>query len=162
MHYSGSPLAYAFDEAGQEKVFLRVEIDTKSPLFPLEVTPIPVRPLRKVSRLSGPFEELYSKNTQDSHREEYLEITLTDAELVANPMHLLRSKFPYLLSLRQASLEAQEKETRAAAEAGSGTSLEERDALGDYRLFQHMLYGTQDPEKEELFQDLLKECGHEA
>lgn len=165
MYYSGSPLAYAFDEAGTEKSFLKVEIDTAAPGFPVAVTPIPVRPARKLTRLSGAFADFYAGTAFDRYASDYLEITLTDGELVVNPMNLLRPKFPWLLSLKQGSDAGREGSGSGAedgAKAGPETGAEARDPTADFSRFEEMLYGTVDPEKKKLFAELLSECADEA
>lgn len=164
MYYSGSPLTYAFDESNDRKAFLKIEIDTRSSAFPVTVTPIPIEPFRKVTRLSGSFADFYSQTRFDAYAADYLEITLTDDALVANPMNLLRPKFPWLLSLRQGISRFEEN---AEGDAASNTSLNEtvsdrRDPLGDFVRFEELLYGFTDPAKRELFASLLAECGDEA
>ena len=150
--YSGSPLAYAFDEAETGKYFLRVELDTASAGTPVTVTPIPVRPARPVVRLSGAFDDFYHGSSFDHHATSYLEITLTDAAIIANPMNLLRPKFPFLLSIRQGMpLQKKSGSGEPAPDTGKG-----RDPLDDFCLFQEQLYGTVDPQKKALFSQLLE------
>ncbi len=164
MYYAGSPLAYAFDEAGNEKSFLKLDIDCTSPSFPVLVTSIPVVPFRNVVRLSGSFAEFYSGVSFDSHSPDYLEITLTDDSLIANPMNLLRPKFPFLLSLRQGP--GADTDFSGTDPAGTDSALrngkdaldEKRDPVSDFCRFEEMLYGAVDPEKKELFTALLAEC----
>ncbi|MDR2079872.1 MAG: exonuclease subunit SbcD, partial [Treponema sp.] len=62
--YSGSPLAYSFGEADQEKVFLSVELDPAEAALP-KVIPIPVRPLRKLYRLRGSFNFFFRDSAED-------------------------------------------------------------------------------------------------
>jgi exonuclease SbcD len=168
MRYSGSPLAYAFDEAGTRKAFLKVEIGPEATGFPVTVTPIPVTPFRKVTRLSGAFADFYSGTSFDAHAADYLEITLTDDAMVANPMNLLRPKFPWLLSLRQglssgASPSAEGGASDAlAAVAGAEGPDGKRDPLDDFARFEELLYGFTDEAKRELFSSLLAECADEA
>lgn len=158
MYYPGAPLAYAFDESGSDKCFLSVEIDCKAPGFPLTLTRIPVMPLRSVRRLRGNFDEFYAGTSFDSHTAEYLEITLTDGELVANPVNLLRPKFPFLLSLRQG------EHIKAAQSAPSRTETNgmRRDALADFCRFEEILHGSVDEPRKQLFSSLLSECTDEA
>lgn len=167
MYYAGSPLAYAFDEAGSAKVFLKVEIDTATPDFPVTVTEIPVTPFRKVTRLSGLFSDFYTGTGHDGHAGDYLEISLTDEALVPNPMNLLRPKFPFLLSLKQGagsdgsasgSLTTGDPSASSAAD-GTGAI---RDTAADFRRFEELLHGTADPAKMELFAQLLAECADET
>ena len=156
--YSGAPLAYAFDEAGTEKCFLRVELDTASGEVPVTVTRIPVRPARPVVRLSGAFDDFYHGSAFDGHADSYLEITLTDSSLVANPMNLLRDKFPLLLSIRQGLAQNEKKDAdNPAREQKKG-----RNPLEDFCSFQEQLYGTVDTEKKTLFSQLLESMRHES
>ena len=98
MYYSGAPIAYSFGEG--DKSFLSVSIDTEKNKI-ASIKKIPIEPLRKMTQLEGSFSDFFSKDRFDAHREEYLEIKLKDANLIENPMQLLRSKFPYLLSINQ-------------------------------------------------------------
>lgn len=163
MYYSGSPLAYAFDEADNQKVFLKIEVDCTTPGFPVSVTQIPIQPFRKAKRLSGSFNEFYSGNSFDSHSSDYVEITLTDDALIANPMNLLRAKFPYLLSLRQGISEdmylPDEHRDQNGEQISSG---EKRDPVTDFCNFEEMLYGSVDQDKRALFSALLAECTDET
>jgi len=164
MYYSGSPLAYAFDEAGVPKHFLKVEIDCVAPGFPVTVTPIPVEPFRKVTRLSASFADFYTGTAYDAHAADYLEVTLTDSELIANPMNLLRTKFPYLLSLKQGIGQAgtglaDNYDTKPGGSLNPGELLNPQD---DFRRFEEMLHGEAEADRVELFRELLKECSDEA
>lgn len=169
MRYSGSPLAYAFDEAGASKAFLKVDLGNAASGFSVTVTEIPVVPFRKVTRLSGAFDDFYQGTTFDAHAPDYLEITLTDDALVANPMNLLRPKFPWLLSLRQglgqdgqgdgSSRNAVSDLSENGARNESGVRSE---PLQDFTRFEELLYGFSDQAKLELFSALLSECPDET
>jgi exonuclease SbcD len=172
MYYSGSPLAYSFDEAGFAKNFLKVEIDGASPGFPVSVTPIPVVPHRAVTRLAGSFTDFHTGTAFDRHAADWLEITLNDGALVANPMNLLKPKFPGLLSIRQDFGDAfcGASETDGAEENGlaaetNGTAAR-RDAaqnpVSDFRAFEDMLHQGIDEDRVKLFTSLLSECADEA
>ena len=77
---------------------------------------------------------------------------------MVNPMNLLKTRFPWLLSVRQEALDA--LESPQAEE--TGPRQERKDALDDFRSFQESLYGTRDPDKEALFEELLLEARREA
>ena len=98
VRYSGSPLAYSFSEAGQEKVALGWEDGV--------VTPVPLASGRPLTRLEGRFEDFVRGEGWDDYRDHWLEITLTDAALVPGPLERLRPRFPGLLSLVQAPARA--------------------------------------------------------
>ena len=162
MYYAGSPLAYAFDEAGNDKYFLKVEIPPNASADPPLVTRIPVVPHHRVSRLSGSFADFHTGTAFDSHSADYLEITLTDEGIVANPMSLLRQKFPRLLSVRQGQAESRADEVSAPDRKTEGPDGEKRDPVSDFCRFEELLYGTVDQGKRDLFAELLKECADEA
>ncbi|MCX7656364.1 MAG: exonuclease SbcCD subunit D [Treponemataceae bacterium] len=155
--YSGSPLAYSFDEVDQQKVILSVELQPGRP--PL-VTPIPLHPLRPLRRLSGPFSSFLSGNAIEKEegalRSSYLEIELSDETLVENPLSILRQRFPYLLSVKQdralAQLSAHQVEQRRSQGHGEGKNLVE-----DFSLFLSELYQQTDPARLDFFTGLLLE-----
>ncbi|MDR2738658.1 MAG: exonuclease subunit SbcD [Treponema sp.] len=160
--YSGSPLAYSFGEADQEKVFLSVELDPAEAALP-KVIPIPVRPLRKLHRFRGSFNFFFRDSAEDSAiveaEKDYLEISLDDTTLVENPLALLRPRFPRLLSIRQENAFA-----RLAA-GNSGITTEaylprgglKRSPAEDFADFLSGIYGEADSEKLALFGELLSE-----
>lgn len=165
IHYAGAPLVYAFDEAGIPKNFLKVELDTAKPDFPVTVTPLPVEPLRRVSRRSGSFDSFYSAPSREPWADHYLEITLTDGEIVANPMNLLKTRYPWLLSVRQEALEKGSLpagKTDGQPDQVSPAAPAKRNALDDFRAFEESLYGAADADREKLFSELLEECRREA
>jgi DNA repair protein SbcD/Mre11 len=164
MYYSGSPLAYSFDEAGDAKCFLKVDVDCKNEPFPATVTRIPVVPARTVTRLSGSFAEFYSGTAHDRHAADYLEITLTDGTLVANPVNLLKPKFPHILSIRQelAGTGAERSGSDAETEVHSARKNDRGNPSDDFRRFEEMLWGTASLDRVELFEQLLGECADEA
>lgn len=171
VYYAGSPLAYSFDEAGSAKCFLKVDVDCASSGFPVTVTQIPVVPKRNVTRLAGAFAEFYSQSTYDAHAADYLEICLTDDALVANPVNLLKGKFPYLLSVRQGmaldgALARPGADGSVAGASGANGSTpmtgERLDPLEDFRRFETMLYGDVAEDRLDVFSSLLSECADEA
>jgi exonuclease SbcD len=103
--YSGSPLEYSFSEAGDPKVLLSVTLSRGAPP---EVRKIPIAPPRGMSILRGPLRELLEDPRHLAHVDRYLRIELTDADPAAQPMALLRARFPYLLDLRVPRPEAPE------------------------------------------------------
>lgn len=170
MYYAGAPLAYSFDEAGGVKNFLKVEIDCASPDFPVSVTPIPVVPRRAVTRLSGSFSDFHTGKAFDRHAADWLEITLTDGSLVANPINLLKPKFPGLLSIRQGFGEEARPDTDAETVTeeleSDGATMKRgegaQNPVSDFRAFEKMLHQGIDEDRVALFTGLLAECSDEA
>ena len=157
--YSGSPLAYSFDEADQEKCFLSVEVRAgEAPA----VTALPIAPPRRVRRLVGAFQDFNAPNAYAELRDDYLEIALSDAHLVDNPLALLRSRYSNLLSIRQdQALSALGGEIRSSflerEKRREGTA-PRRGAADDFADFLEDLYGEADPAKVELFAALAREA----
>ncbi|AEF83856.1 DNA repair exonuclease, SbcD [Treponema primitia ZAS-2] len=186
--YSGSPLAYSFDEAAessaetksrgstpgtvgpadavgpdQEKVFLSIELSAGSDPM---VTPIPVKLLHRVRRLQGSFKFFFQESAQDPEirdaEGDFLEISLSDEDLVENPLGLLRPRFPRLLSIKQG--EAVERLAAADADIPREADLsgKRRSPDEDFAEFLTVLYGEADPEKLSLFRELLAELPGET
>jgi exonuclease SbcD len=157
--YSGSPLAYSFGEAESEKCFLSVEIDTADGNLPPILTPLPVLPLRRLRRVSGPFDRFFRPSPEDTElsafREDYLEISLTGRGLTENALAILRKDFPRLLSIRQdAALSGLLAEHAALGKPASG---ERRDTVRDFEEFLAGIYGKADSGELALFRELLAE-----
>jgi exonuclease SbcD len=156
--YSGSPLAYSFDEADQEKVFLSVEL--ASDAAPA-VQSIPVKPLRRVRRLRGSFNFFFRDSVADpamiEAAKDYLEISLDDEGLVENPLALLRPRFPFLLSIRQGAAFARFAAEQSGLEAGTELSGRKRSPAEDFAEFLTSIYGEAEGDKLALFEELLAE-----
>jgi exonuclease SbcD len=158
--YSGSPLAYSFGESNQDKVFLSVEFSSGFPAGggkSIAIREVPVRPLHPLASLTGTFAEFFEGRRPDADGA-YLEIMLSGRDLVEQPLPLLRTRYPLLLSVRQDA-------AFAARYAGYAEALpryvEGRSLEGDFEAFLLELYGSVDPEKAALFAGLLKELDRE-
>ncbi|MDR1901490.1 MAG: exonuclease subunit SbcD [Treponema sp.] len=180
-YYSGSPLAYSFEEAGAEKVFLSVEFDRSlepdsfreldgnngyktGNVNTISVNPIPIKPKRKLTRLKGSFQYFLSESGSDKSindaAEDYLEITLTGKDLALNALSILRNgRFPNLLSVKQdeAFAALSEEQVRVRQEALSA----KRSTDEDFSDFLIDIYGRADEEKIDLFRELLIEAEKE-
>jgi exonuclease SbcD len=164
--YSGSPLAYSFDEADHEKCFLSVEIGAEDSGGAGErgrtgdsaaknsgrVTTLPFKPLRPLRRLSGPFEHfLKDRNASLAEAEHcFLEITLSGGSLTENALPILRQRFPHLLLVRQ-------DEARAVITAGEPVrKTGSRNVCDDFREFLEEIYGEADGGKLRSFAEILQ------
>lgn len=87
MRYSGSPLAFGFDEADSAKSMSLVEIDAAGEVT---VEPIPFEPVRGVRILRGKHAELLLAKPSD----DFVKAVLTDAAPVIDGMKRLRAVFP--------------------------------------------------------------------
>ena len=94
VRYSGSPLCYAFSEAGQEKSFTLLDTET------MGYTVLPVKTGRRMRVLSGDFEALLAQAPQDPAPEDYLQVVLEDCPAGMEKLEMLRAFYPHLLLLR--------------------------------------------------------------
>ena len=163
MYYAGSPLAYAFDEAEDKKCVLSVTIDCSSTGFPVAVERIPITPERPLKRLEGCFADFFNGKNFDAWRDYFLEITLTDASVITNPMQLLRQKFPFLLSIRQKSFAGKQDDRASPEFPVQGTPADDPHALLDhFNQFETVINGENSPVKQELFELLYRETAYET
>ena len=155
--YAGSPLAYSFDEAGREKVFLSVGVGRDAADGKPAVAMVPVAPLRRLRRLAGPFDSFLEPRSYADAREDYLEIALEDIRLTENPLALLRDRFPYLLSVKQDAALAAARAAAGAAGPARSPAEGRRGAAEDFEAFLADLYGAPDEAEVELFRTIARE-----
>lgn len=176
--YSGSPLAYSFEEGKYEKVFLSVELEKQMPETPeampggalrgtaLTVEPIAVRPLRKLRSLRGSFDYFFRDEGKDPLLKEaendYIEAVLTDPGLTENPLVLLRRRFPWILSVKQGAAFSAFNSAHPEALPGAelpGRGGERRTPVEDFEDFLREIYGgiSEGTEKIAAFTELLEE-----
>ncbi|MBN1241895.1 MAG: exonuclease SbcCD subunit D [Spirochaetales bacterium] len=136
--YSGAPLAYSFDESGQERGFLVVDVE---PLAPAKVQFVPVVPIRALRRIVGTWDEIMSAAARDQNPDDFIEAVIEDPAPVLNPVERLRERLPNLLSVRQAAFES------SGGDASAGpVRMERADAAGvldDFRAFHREVLGTE-------------------
>ena len=149
-YYSGSPLAYSFDEAGKEKSFLRVEFDFSqngdSPLP--KITAIPVKGVRRLIRLTGSFEELLNEAQYKEYENDYIEFNYTDPLIADNAVYRLRKRFKRLLSVKRC--EASFKKTEQNDEQNEKKELKKR-----------LLENRKEPPFKDIFYAFLQDIGFE-
>ncbi|MEU7729704.1 exonuclease SbcCD subunit D [Streptomyces sp. NPDC040724] len=97
-HYSGSPLAYSFSEAGHTKSLTLVDLPagaaptiTRAPLPPDLRLPL--------ARLTGRLEDLLTDPAHEALTGSWLHVTLTDSARPYEPMARLKQRFPHTLQL---------------------------------------------------------------
>jgi exonuclease SbcD len=170
MYYSGSPLPYSFDESDDEKCVLAVDIDCSAPAdghggsaYPVTVEQIPLRSERPLKRLEGSFAEFFTGRAFDEWNSCYLEITLTDSEVIAHPMQLLRQKFPFLLSIRQKSFMDTARNPETDQLTIRENEADDPQTLTDnFNRFETVINGEPNQIKQELFELLCKETSYET
>ena len=96
LRYSGSPLAYSFSEAAQQKGSWLVELGAGG-LSHAEFVTAPVP--RPLARIRGRLDDLLADPGLGVHESAWVEVTLTDSPRPANAMDQLRRRFPHTLLL---------------------------------------------------------------
>jgi exonuclease SbcD len=97
VRYAGSPIKYSFSEWKQEKSVTLVEIKEKGTV---NLTALPLVPLRDMREIKGPLEQLLGEDaSSQGNKEDYLRVILTDEEEIIDPMGKLRSMYPNVMVL---------------------------------------------------------------
>ncbi|MBC1418406.1 exonuclease SbcCD subunit D [Listeria fleischmannii] len=95
IHYSGSPLKYSFSESKDKKSVRIVTLQEKN----CDVREVFLKPMRDMRIVSGSLEELTT--TILDKKEDYLQVKLTDAHALLDPMGQLRKFYPNILHLER-------------------------------------------------------------
>ena len=156
VRYCGTPMAYAFSEAGQEKSVTIAELGAPGALT---VRTVPLRPLRALRELRGTYLQLSSRDAYcGTAVEDYLHITLTDEEDVPDAAQKLRCIYPNLLWLDYDNVR-----TRTAGLAGGLDAPEERSPLELFDAFYARQNGRpMDEAQRELIRTMMENIWGEA
>ncbi len=100
LRYSGSPLAYSFSEADQQKGTWLVDLGAEGVATATFVdAPVP----RRLSRITGSLTDLLSDPDLVAREQDWVQATLTDVPRPARAMEQLRQRFPHTLVLQFSS-----------------------------------------------------------
>ena len=142
IRYCGTPMAYSVSEAGQKKGILMVDIGEKE--AEVEVTNLPLTPMRNVRIIEGKFEELIKE-----HSEDFVTVELTDTEEIEalDMQERLKIAFPKLLEIRRNNVRRIDNELE----------IETEDTLkSPYELICKFIPSLKDDEKE-LIKNVINE-----
>ncbi|SDO33451.1 exonuclease SbcCD subunit D [Geodermatophilus sp. DSM 45219] len=99
VRYSGSPLAYSFGEAGQQKQVWVADLDAGG-LAGVRAVPLPVP--RPLTVLAGTLDELLADPAHAGAEEHFVSARLTDAVRPPDPMRRLQTRFRHCVHLEWA------------------------------------------------------------
>lgn len=136
LRYSGSILKYSFSEAHHHKAVLLVDLDAQGNT---QVEKIPLVPRKDVKRIQGEIKarkfEL-DKEVANLQREDFLEVTLLNQEIVPNAMQIVQESFPNAMTLKWPHLQRTARESSLTSEKLHKMS--ENDLFLDfYKRFMH-------------------------
>lgn len=128
VRYCGAPLEYSFSEAGREVSLTVVELGEKGHTA---VRTVPLYPRRRLRKLRGSFAQLTAPACLESDKTgDYLHITLTDEEDIADAMARLRDVYPNVMQL-----EYDNARTRRTQSVAQGAAEEELTPLAQFEAF---------------------------
>jgi exonuclease SbcD len=93
IRYSGSPVAFVFDEEGQQKSVSLIDLARDGAV---KVTELPIKPLRQVRSIRGKLLELLAA-TEVSN--DFVRVVLTDETPQIDPMKRIREFYPNAVQL---------------------------------------------------------------
>lgn len=93
IRYSGSPVAFGFDEEGQQKSVSLIDLARDGAV---KVTELPIKPLRQVRSIRGKLLELLAA-TEVSN--DFVRVVLTDETPQIDPMKRIREFYPNAVQL---------------------------------------------------------------
>jgi exonuclease SbcD len=96
LRYSGSPMAYSFGEAGQQKLVWLVDLDATGLA---EVRAVPLPTPRSLTVLTGELADLLADPAHDGVEDHFVSARLTDAARPVDPMRRLQTRFPHCVHL---------------------------------------------------------------
>ena len=97
VRYSGSPLKYSFSEVNQKKSVCIIEFNSKGDI---NISKIPLIPIKDMRVIKGPFDKLISKEIVNlENKNDYLDVILTDDDYIINAIGKLRKFYPNILKL---------------------------------------------------------------
>lgn len=97
VRYSGSPLKYSFSEVNQKKSVCIIEFNSKEDI---NISKIPLIPIKDMRVIKGPFDKLISKEIVNlENKNDYLDVILTDDDYIINAIGKLRKFYPNILKL---------------------------------------------------------------
>jgi DNA repair protein SbcD/Mre11 len=99
VRYSGSPLAYSFGEAGQQKQAWLVDLDAGGLA---EVRAVPLPAPRQLTLLRGELAELLADPELAAVEQHFVSAQLTDPVRPVDPMRQLQARFPHCVHLEWA------------------------------------------------------------
>jgi len=97
VRYAGSPIKYSLSEVEGKKSFVIIEMGEKGDV---NIELVPIRLSQDMRLVRGTLEEIM-KRPQDGADNDFRAVVLTDVEPVYDAMQTLRTRYPYVISVRR-------------------------------------------------------------
>ena len=123
----------------------------------LEIQQIPLRPMRRMRRISGQLNELLAKGQEDPQKKDYIQAELWDQGELIDPIGTLRSVYPNIMQIvRKPSGQDGEKQNYEVSESRMQT--EKKDAMDLFEdFYQEVREKTLDEEGIRIVEELVSE-----
>jgi exonuclease SbcD len=105
VRYSGSPIKYSFSEASHSKTITMLDIEDEIKYEELEIVP-----LRETRIIRGTFDEVLEFANQDTKRDDYIKIEITDKYAGMEAVELFRTYYVNLLNITGKMNETEENQ----------------------------------------------------
>lgn len=146
VRYCGTPLKYSFSEVNQKKSVTVVEMLEKGKI---EISTIPLQPLRDMRKIKGTYLEITSKSFYESiNQQDYVYVTLTDDEDVPDGLQKLRLFYPNLMCM-----DYDNRRTQGAQEIGATEEVEQKSEI---ELFEELFELQNNQPMSEVQKDFAK------
>ena len=150
IRYSGTPLKYSFSEAKHQKSVTIIDFNEKNNI---EISEIPLVPKRDMREIKGKYLDITAKSYyENTNREDYLRITLTDEEEIPEALGKLRVIYPNIMKL-----DYDNTRTRKGITISEGPSVEKKsptDLFSEFYQFQNNQ--SLNEEQEKLLKELVE------
>lgn len=114
VRYSGSPLAFGFDETDAEKSMVLVDLEADGSV---STTLLPFKPLRSVRVVTGSHADILA-SASDAPSNDFFKLVLTDAGALIDPMGKIREFYPNAMVLEyERDREGRETNTTMVAQS---------------------------------------------
>lgn len=150
VRYAGSPLKYSLSEVQNKKSVSLITLGGKGQV---EVSLIPVRPLRDMRHLKGKMTELLDPS-QITNTQDFIYVTLTDEEFHSDAMRIFQQIYPYTVKIDYDNSHTREVEQVDISKIAENRSFEEL-----IRDFYSQIYGCGISEEE---MDVMRAAAREA
>lgn len=150
IRYSGTPLKYSFSEAKHQKSVTIIDFNEKNNI---EISEFPLVPKRDMREIKGKYLDITAKSYyENTNREDYLRITLTDEEEIPEALGKLRVIYPNIMKL-----DYDNTRTRKGITISEGPSVEKKsptDLFSEFYQFQNNQ--SLNEEQENLLKELVE------
>ncbi|MGN0812314.1 MAG: exonuclease SbcCD subunit D [Candidatus Coproplasma sp.] len=151
VRYSGTPLKYSLSEKDSQKSVTVAELKQKGRL---EITTLPLTPLRDVYEIRGSYDEISSKPYYENapFRNGLLHVVLTDEDEVPDALAKLRLIYPDLMGLRYDNIR-----TRSSAQLETLAATEVKSPMELFKeLYEKQNNGTMSDEQIDIIREIIE------